>query len=43
MEMEYVLVLALIGIALILLIAVGSDVIFIYYEQISLPISLPIP
>jgi hypothetical protein len=43
MELEYVLILALFGIAMILLIAVGSDMVFIYYEHVSLPVSLPIP
>jgi len=43
MSLDYLMITALVGIAMMLLLREANDLIFIYYQHLALPISLPIP
>lgn len=42
-ELDYIMITALIVIGMLVMIREANDMLFMYYQHISLPVSLPIP
>ncbi len=43
MELDYVLITAVFAIAMMIILREANDLIFMYYQHLALPVSLPIP